>query len=1075
MNTFEEAYRKLNTEQREAVDHIDGPLLVVAGPGTGKTQLLSARVANILKKTDTDPSAILCLTFTNKAAANMRARLVQLVGPSARTVTAKTFHSFAAEIMNMYPDYFWNGAKLNAASDAVQLEIIESILSDLPLDNPLSLTFAGEFTQVRPVRQALKLAKEAGLTPEQLRAIITLNLAYIDQIEPLLVNALAPALSAKRLPALHGAVAGLPAQGIGADMSPLLALDTVIQDSLDFAIATDEPTGKLTHTSKWKSRWIQSEAGLKGMHDERRRNQWWQYLAGVYEQYRDALHGRGYYDYADMLVEVIQQLEQHADLRASVQERFLYVMIDEFQDTNAAQMRLGHLVADHFSAEGKPNIMAVGDDDQSIYKFNGAELNNMLSFQRAYPTARTLILVKNYRSSQAVLDTARRVIELANDRLVKREPSLSKDLRAANPPAYEGEIRRANYASRDHQFSHVARLVQQERNERPDTSIAVLARSHDSLRRLAGILAALHVPIAYEQSNDTLAHPAIQQLVVLAQIVTSIQAGDETNVNAGIARALRHPMWHINPEMLWQLASGNYARADWLSSLTSNTNKELQNIGHWLLWLAGEADYQPLAVMIEYLLGLRAGEHMTSPLNAYYLRSGATEDYVGALSATKALRSLAEEFSASTTPALAGFVQFVTTMRDNGQTLADKTPFANQQHAVHLHTIHGAKGLEFDSVYVIDAIEKEWQPSGGGRKPPANLPLQPNGDDGDDYVRLMYVALTRAKHSLHISSYQYDDAGNDVLATPLAVAAINDETQPAAATDESMANILEEALRWPRLPVASERDLLRARLESYRLSPTHLLDFLDVTKGGPQTFLETKLLGLPEARSARMAFGNAIHAALERAQNLVNMDAFEIAAVQNTYESALLMQALPRNEFDRYVVHGQNMLSRLFGPLGYTLVAGSLPEQRVAATLAGGAELYGKLDRIDSFGEHAINIVDYKSGVPLPSFATRDKTKAVKAWRHRMQLLFYVLLAKESARFKHAHEISGQMVYVESETARTLTLSYSPDTAEIGRLEQIINAVWRHIIALDLPDTSHYSHDLAGIQAFEQDLIDGKL
>src|ERR1700733_13907526 len=108
---FREAYAQLNAAQQRAVDVIDGPLLVVAGPGTGKTQLLSTRVANILDKTDADASGILCLTFTNKAATNMRERLYELIGPASRNVVVRTFHSFAAEIMNQYPDYFWNGAR----------------------------------------------------------------------------------------------------------------------------------------------------------------------------------------------------------------------------------------------------------------------------------------------------------------------------------------------------------------------------------------------------------------------------------------------------------------------------------------------------------------------------------------------------------------------------------------------------------------------------------------------------------------------------------------------------------------------------------------------------------------------------------------------------------------------------------------------------------------------------------------------------------------------------------------------------------------------------------------------------
>ena len=140
---FDEAYKNLNAAQKKAVDTIDGPVLVIAGPGTGKTQLLSTRVANILKKTDTDARSILCLTFTNKAATNMRERLQKLTDGEAAHVHVKTFHSFASEIMNNYGQYFWNGANLTSAPDAVQLAILESIFEKLPLDNPYASKFYG--------------------------------------------------------------------------------------------------------------------------------------------------------------------------------------------------------------------------------------------------------------------------------------------------------------------------------------------------------------------------------------------------------------------------------------------------------------------------------------------------------------------------------------------------------------------------------------------------------------------------------------------------------------------------------------------------------------------------------------------------------------------------------------------------------------------------------------------------------------------------------------------------------------------------------------------------------------------
>jgi DNA helicase-2/ATP-dependent DNA helicase PcrA len=1075
MGTFETSYEQLNKSQRQAVDTIEGPVLVIAGPGTGKTQLLGMRVANILKSTDTEPSAVLCLTFTNKAATNMRDRLLSRTGPASRDVSVRTFHSFAAEVMNLYPDYFWNGARLTVAPDAVQIEIIESILSSLPFANPLSLKFAGKFTSVHAVQQALRLTKEAGLTPEKLRAIITYNLAYIATIEEQLITITSPTLSAKRLPALQAAIAELPEQAIDEALTPLLSLGTVIRESLDYAIEQDMPSGKTSNTSKWKQRFVQSVTGKKGMFDERRRNEWWLAVASVYEQYRQALHTRGYYDYADMLVEVISQLEAHPDLRASIQERYLYVLIDEFQDTNAAQLRLAHLVADHPSTEGKPNIMAVGDDDQSIYKFNGAELNNMLSFQRTYPTTKLFVLTDNYRSTQAVLDTAKQVIELAHDRLVTREPSIVKTLSAVNAPAARSIIQQISYPTREQQLSATARQLKKELTS-TDHSIAVLARSHESLRSLAGLLNELDVPVHYEQSNDILSHEAVIQIVQIAKVIVAIQTGDESTVNHLLPTILRHPMWHIEPLELWKFVTTQFGQSEWLASLIAQPNSTLQEIGHWLLWLAGEADRQPLPVMLEYIIGLRASEHLTSPLKTYYLADKTSDKFVRALSAIRILQSTSHEFAQAGNEHLTDFVRLTNVMRDNRQIVADESPFVSQARAVELYSVHKAKGLEFDSVYVIDAVEKNWQPTSGGRKPPANLPLQPNGDDYDDYVRLLYVALTRAKQDITVTSYRIDGSGNDILTTPLIHEAIPDSKKLSSEEAGESLVVLQENLHWPRIPVADEQQLLHSKLDNYSLSATHFLNFLDVTHGGPAHFLEQNLLNLPQARTASQAFGTAVHAALESAQKQVNAQQFKLANVVGEYEKTLLAQHLPLGEFDRYLAHGKNVLEHLFETLDYVLPEGSLPEQSLRNVIVGeNIQLGGKLDRIDLPSIEELTIIDYKTGTPLTSFESRDQTKQVKAWRHKTQLAFYIILVSKSSRFKKIPTINSKMVYVEAETPRELERSLEADPETLNRLEQLIEVVWRHIKDLNLPDTSEYSADISGIHQFEEDLLNGKI
>jgi DNA helicase-2/ATP-dependent DNA helicase PcrA len=1071
MPRFEDEYKKLNKAQQEAVDTIDGPVLVIAGPGTGKTQLLSMRVANILKKTDADSSNILCLTFTNKAAANMRERLYKLAGPDSRSVVVRTFHSLAGEIMNSYPDHFWSGARLSVAPDAVQLEIIQSILAGLPLDNPLASTFSGAFTQLSAVQEALKLAKEAGLTPNELREIIKENIKYIDKVEPLLVAILSPSLNYKNLDKLKQDISRLPEQRLKSG-SLLLPLHSTIIDGLEFAVQQDEGSGKTVHCGKWKSVWIQTVDGQKGMFKERNRNEWWLMLADVYESYREQMHERGYYDYSDMLIEVLVQIEKNPEMRADIQEQFQYVLIDEFQDTNAAQLRLAHLIADHYAVNNKPNLMVVGDDDQSIFAFNGAELNNVLGFRRSYPDTKLIVLEDNYRSTQEVLDTARSVIDLAEDRLIKREPDITKNLAAKNPPDGESRIEHLRYPTRQHQQTAVAKRIK-DIWQTEDGSVAVLARRHESLEQLAGILRKEEIPIVYERQSNVLEHEAVRLVYTIARAVVAISTGDKNSLNLHLSQLLRAPMWEISPTTLWRLAVDNYSSPDWLASLLDSEDSRLSDIGHWLVWLSRSAQTMPVTISLEYILGLKEGKYLASPFRNYYLSlKPVTNSYLETLSAIEILRNLADEFAGSKNANLADFIKFIELNLDTDRVIADESWFMSGQRAVQLLTIHKAKGLEFDNVFVIDTTEDMWRPKAGRRKSPANLRLQSYFDKYDDFVRLLYVAASRAKSTLIATSYYSDDKGGEVLSTPLLSAL------PAVVVDEpefEAEQTLEDDIMWPVLDSSDEKTVLAPRLESFYLSPSSLIDFLDVTQSGPNNFKERHLLRLPTERSPQGSYGTAIHAALETAQRLINTSKLELAPVIDRFEQTLIDQHMMPLELERYLAKGEALLTKLLKGNLLDLPKGSLTEQNLRDVFIEEARLGGNLDSIFMPDKNQVIITDYKTGKPLGSFETKDKTKTVKAWRHKTQLVFYSLLAKNTARFNKANKFSGQMMYLESKKNSDMKLSYEPTDEDLDRMAKLSLAVWKHIMDLNFPDIGGYPQDIEGIHKFEDDLIAGKI
>jgi DNA helicase-2/ATP-dependent DNA helicase PcrA len=1081
MNNYQQSYENLNTAQRQAVEAIDGPVLVIAGPGTGKTQLLSMRVANILDKTDTDPSNILCLTFTNKAASNMRERLHKLIGTQAKSVKIKTFHALSAEIMNKFPEVFWNGAQLISAPDVVQDQIIHEIISKLPVSNPFSTQFYGVYTMASKAQKSIILAKEAGLTPDKLQTIVTANLAHLDIIEPIITKVFSKKLSSKSLDEIYANICDLPQQGIDQFTSPIGSLNNVIEASLKQAIDKDKLTGKASNTSRWKSSWITNEDGNKGLHKERRRNEWWLALVEIYRDYRDKLHQTGYYDYSDMLLEVIVQIEQNESMRAEIQEQYHYILIDEFQDSNAAQLRLSHLIADHPSSEGKPNIMAVGDDDQSIYAFNGAEIGNLLHFNRSYgaESVETIVLKENYRSTQLILDTSDKIISHCDDRLVGRIPGINKTLISRINSSNYSRIEHLQFDNFEQQLYGVAQDISNtftsnesttDLTNKPQQSVAVLARSHKSLRAIASALFRANIPVRYDQQSDILQNEIVKLVIDICRAISYIQAGDQNSLNIALSHILAQPVFDLPHITLWEIATENRHNPDWLDSILKRD--QTSKLANWLLQLSSKMTSTPLGIIIEDILGL--DDTSSNRYISNYLNKSNNEinsDYIQTLSDIQHLRKLVAEFTPQNEPTVVDLIDYIDTKIKSGQTIPNPHTFVSGNDCVNLLTVHKAKGLEFDTVYIVDATDSNWSPSKSSQRPPANLPLANPLETANDYARLMYVAATRAKSNLVFTSYRNDQEGESIASTELID---HIEKTQVSQTNFEIKNSLEESLRWPRMNVKSEKHALHDILDNFSINVTNLINFLDVTAGGPTNFLNRNLLRLPEAKNISMMHGTAMHSALEFAQIATNKTGHmpNIDDVKQAYASSLSREYLLAEDKIKYTEHGNEIIEMLINKNGYEFTVGSRPEFMISDTFIGEARVGGKLDRIDFLPANKLRIVDYKTGHGLSSFVTKDKNKQIKAWKHKLQIVFYALLAQHHLELSRYSNVEGQMAYVESTSPKFLTLSYTPTDEDMERLSRIITSVWEHVKNHNLPDTSEFSNDMEGIVAFEDSLID---
>lgn len=1055
----------MNERQKKAVDYIEGPLLVIAGPGTGKTQLLSARVANILTNTDSGPENVLCLTFTEKAANNMKQRLLEMIGPDARKVMIKTFHGLGAEIMNSNPDCFWNAARLEPAPEAVKLEIITNIVSKLPLNNPLSLKFSGQYTLVDDILKAINKAKEAGLTPDKLAAVVSANLAYLRLVEKDFAALVEARVSKNQIVEYGNLAKSLPQQTHDQETAPIPSIAKVLKDSLESAVKEAEDSGKPSSLSAWKREWFETVAGKKTFKDIRK-NEWWNELSNVYRTYQQIMHENRYFDFADMILEVITELEQNETLRVSLQERFNYILIDEFQDTNDAQFRLSRLIANTPQAEGRPNIMAVGDDDQAIYRFQGANLSNARQFIESYQDTKLLVLTENYRSYQNILDAAEDVAEQIEHRLVNEFEGLDKHI-SANKMGIEGIVEHWQFPSQTEQYHQLSKKIERDRSKKVCPTV-VLARKHGSLEQMAVQLNSLGIPIRYERSSNILEHPAVILITQLAEVLEEIHSGNREYVNSLLADILPHPAWNVSARTLWELAlTQKNSHANWLDMLLDHEDEDLQKIGQWLLELSKQSRTLPLKVTIEHLLGLRELGGFTSPVKDYFTKQNLSSDYIFSLTALERLRSLASEYSKTENAGLQQFISYLRINKEHHVVLANEAAVITGEQPVELMTVHKAKGLEFEDVYLIDAIEKHWQPSRRGRTPPSNLEsLQSYGEDADDYARLLFVALTRAEKNLVVSSFQFDEHGGEVLPSPL----IHHLPVKSIEPSEDAVEIAETTLRWPQLKDEQRHELLKSSLQNYQLSATGLTDFLDVTSGGPEYFINRHILKLPEVRSASLSFGSAVHSALETAQRLVNGEGLQFDVVLQSFYEALENEFLDQSEFARYQQHGKELLEKLLVKERIKLKPGDFPERRVSDVIIGTSRIKGVLDLIQVEPDKIV-ILDYKTGRALSSLTTTSQAEGIRAWKHRLQLTYYALLARESGLLKPGQKLHTAMLYIEAEDESKMHLAFEPTTEDIERLKQLVSVVCGHLSSGYFPAIDTYSKDLDGILAFESDLL----
>lgn len=1080
---FETRYKKLNDRQKEAVDTIEGPVMVVAGPGTGKTELLSMRAANILDKTDADPDNILLLTFTDSGANSMRTRLNQIIGPTSNRIAVHTFHSFASDVITNHSEYFYSGASFSLADDIAKYQLLVEILDELEHTNPLASKLNGVYTQIGNIQTAISELKSSGLTGDELVAALDGNDAAIDALEPKALEVLDKRLSTKDFTAIEELWIHASNLNIPTMPGELLSLTTVFTRSLRQALDAAGEVNKPKPLNDWRKEWL---VGTEGNRTFKVRQQQTKLraLAQVYTTFTYRMQSRGLYDFDDMLLNLVLALEQQPDLKAELQEKFQYVMVDEFQDTNLAQMRILHLLAEIPTGDA-PNILTVGDDDQAIYSFQGAEVKNILNFADEYAETKHIVLRDNYRSGNTILELARSIIIQADGRLEHRYEHIDKSL-TANVEDADVSLHE-NPTETDEQAYIAEQIAAQIKSGASPKDIAVIARKHSQLVALVPHLAAKDIPVNYEKRSNVLDIEPIVLIEDIAQLAVLLSQNKHDQANARLPQIIAHPAFGINPVDIYSLSIRAYEnRQRWLDQML--VTPELKAVAEWLITLSTHSKTMSLEQIIDAIIGRSSldATSYVSPLYEHFFSRDKLEQnpdtYIEYIEALRTLRTKLQEHQPGQTLKLADLIAYTDLIRDLGITITNVHKPAENTQAVNLLTAHKSKGMEFATVYVIAANENVWgvkaRGRGGSISYPVNMPLKRNSNSYDERLRLFFVALTRAKRELHISYHTLDDSGKEQIGAGFLASETLPASKTTAATSKEAQTRNADIAWYGELvkPTRELKEVLQPILERYKLSATHLNAFTSLDYGGPNEFLLGNLLKFPDAPKPELAFGNAIHNALQRAHtHYVAKGAHKaLEDVIADFERALLDQQLPSSDYAKLQERGAEVLANFIPQHQDTFT----PDDKAELNMAGqnvvltDAKLTGKLDlvRIDKTAR-TITVIDYKTGTPLASL---DHKKA-KAHRYKQQLIFYKLLIENSSDYSNYTVDRGIIQFVEPDktTGEIVTLEMTFDPEEVEHTTKLINAVWHKIVHLELPDTSRYGDTLDDIRQFESDLITG--
>lgn len=982
---FDSLYKNLNDNQKLAVDSIEGPVMLIAGPGTGKTQTLTMRIANILLKTDSPPDSILALTFTESGVRAMRERLLSIIGNTSYYINIHTFHSFASEVIQSNPDEFIIATEIEPLSDLERIHIFKEIFDELDLK--ILKPFNSKYYYLRTAISKIQNLKREGIDTNEYQKLI-------------------------------------------------------------------------------------SESDEMPVKDKEKNEE----LLKIFDLYQKKLKDYGRYDFEDMINFVIEKFKTSPTLLQKYQERFQYFLVDEFQDTNSAQAELLYQLSSYW--DPNPNLFVVGDDDQSIYRFQGASIENIIEFNNKYPNATKISLTENYRSVQKILDSAEKVIS-KNKLRISTELKISKNQKSkVKKEKKENCIAVGEFSTSYTENHFIAQEIKKllESGEKPN-EIAVIYRNNSDAEDISDMFSRMGIEYTLEGGENVLESGVIVRLLHILKVIYKVRSKDE---DLELFTLLNYEFLKIKGLDVLKLSRFASSRKLNLFEAISHSEIAEANISDIetikslyekiILWNEHSANTTFIKFLekvmdesgyLNWILNKENSYELLNKLNSF-------------LSEAKRLNYSKKNLSLET------FLQYLDLMIENGLGISEKTIDVETK-AVKLTTAHKSKGLEFKHVFIPKFMDKKWGNAVNRDliKLPASIlkTIDLSNEKAiknqleEDERRLFFVVLTRAKENITITSAKsnqtakYQKSGTQSMF--LHEIPSEEVNQIDIQNHEQSAS---EILRQILSPYQSEevsveeKEFLKDSLKNFKISASSLNSYIEC----PYKFKLEYLFKTPQNKTRSLILGSAVHSSLEKANKEIKLKKpVLVEKLLSDFTDALKLEILNDQEFLEIENEGHSILKiyhETYKHEFYCEVETSLFHVEKffgwgfsRPLLDNRIHLQGKVDKIEILNAESkeIKITDYKTGKPKSRNEILGDTKNSDAAQYR-QLLFYKLLIDLDTTFNYkVREV--ELDYIGHRTSNPKRENFTINDADVESLKETIRKVTEDIRNLKFEKTQDTS------------------